>query len=507
MKKYILQFTVVFFLLLTACDDFLQLNPLDQISSETFWKSKADFNMGLTANYALLQNGEYWSDHAPNFDNITDNSYGRQSSDNTNRIVPGDITPQTGGYISDIYANCYVAIARNNIFLQQLAGYKGTDMSDADKKLLEAEVRFLRSYFYFQLYFFYGDVPLVLEPVTIETQDRPKNNASEILTQVLSDIDFAIANLNPVAYSTKNAHATKSSAQALKVRILIYTAYGSSGTPDIATLTIVRDLCLQIMPLYALSPVFEDIFKDSGQKNNPEIIFSVNFLNPDSRSNYDRDYGDWIIINPLVNFVNAFECIDGLPWGVSPLTNLSNPFENRDPRLNKTVFKDFADWGGGNFHIPTVNLATTYGLRKYLSPELASFGNTAFTQTNAVKFRLGEILLNYAEAQNEIAGPDSTVYQAMADVRARVQMPPLPANLTKEEMREKIRSERRIELAFEEGLRYFDLKRWRTANVVLNAVTDGILDYKFEDKHYLWPLPQSEIDKSQGILIQNPDYQ
>lgn len=508
MNKHILIITVLFLLASTACKDYLQLDPLDQISSATFWKTKADFDMGLTANYGLLQH-EYWSDQEPNFDCMTDNGYGQHNYGSTKEIAQGVINAQTGGFIPGIYSNCYTSIARNNIFLQQLAAYKGTDISAAQKTLYEAEVRFLRGYFYFQLYFFYGDVPLVLEPVTVETQNQPKSTAAQVLTQVLADIDFAIANLNSVAAGANNGHATKSAAQALKARILMYTAYGKTGTPDIATLTQARDLCLQVAPLYYLSPVFENIFKDSGQKGNPEIIFSVNFLKPDSRSDYDLWYGDWIVISPLGNFVKAFECSDGLDYGVSPLTNLTDPFQNRDPRLNKTVFFDHPDWGGGNVHYPTNGRPTTFGLKKYLSPENTPYGYTTMTQTNAVKFRLGEILLMYAEAQNEIAGPDASVYKALTDIRARVTMPPLAAGLTQDQMREKIRKERRIELAFEEGLRYYDLKRWRTAGTVLNAVTqaDGLLAYKFVDKFYLWPLPQPEIDMSKGVLIQNPDYQ
>ena len=112
----------------------------------------------------------------------------------------------------------------------------------------------------------------------------------------------------------------------------------------------------------------------------------------------------------------------------------------------------------------------------------------------------------YAEAQNEIAGPDETVYNAMNAIRDRVDLPGLPQGLSKEEMRERIRHERRIELAFE-GLRYIDLKRWHIAGEVLNSVTDGNLPYHWEDKFYHWPIPQDEIDKNHGTLVQNPDYQ
>lgn len=111
----------------------------------------------------------------------------------------------------------------------------------------------------------------------------------------------------------------------------------------------------------------------------------------------------------------------------------------------------------------------------------------------------------YAEAQNELAGPDASVYKAVNDLRTRVGMPPFPPGLTKDQMRQRIRHERRIELAFE-GLRYFDLIRWHIAGQVLNNVKDGLLPYHFEDKFYRWPLPQPEIDKSGGALLQNPDY-
>jgi len=100
----------------------------------------------------------------------------------------------------------------------------------------------------------------------------------------------------------------------------------------------------------------------------------------------------------------------------------------------------------------------------------------------------------------------ASVYKATTDLRARVNMPAFPVGLTKEQMRDRIRHERRVELAFEGALRYYDLVRWHTAGDVLNNVTDGLQPYHFEDKFYRWPLPQTEIDKSGGILIQNPDY-
>lgn len=516
MKKYIIPIIVVSIFFLSGCENYLDKNPLDQIYSSTFWKSENDFNAALTAIYGFSTTEAAWDNPPggvfsyliPNWDCLTDNSYGQHSDYGTKDIVSGSITPTTGGYISVVYTLSYQAIARQNIFLKELAAYSGTDFSDADKKVAEAEVRFLRAYYYFQLYSAYGDVPIVLEPLTLETQEQPKVAAEQILAQVITDLDFAIANLNDVPYPQNNGHAAKSSAQALKARVLIYQAYGNDGTPDNNLLSQVKDLCLQVMDKYSLSPVFENIFQDKGQAGNPEIIFAVNYLAPYNVPTYGPDliYGDWIDVSPLQSFVDAFECSDGLPYGVSPLTDTANPFNNRDPRLAKTVFVDHPDWGGGNVHYPTNGRPTGYGLKKFLCPENTPYGYTTLSQQNSVILRLGEVLLMYAEAQNEIAGPDVSVYQAMSDLRARVDMPPYPAGMTKAEMRERIRHERRIELAFE-GTRYFDLKRWHIAGEVLNSVTDGMLPYEWEDKFYQWPLPQTEIDKNHGTLVQNPAYQ
>lgn len=512
MKKIIYLLIAVTFLSLNACNDVLDLNPLDAISTPTFWKKKADFDQALTAIYGKRQ-ASIFTVEMGEWDCITDLGY----SKTTTGIVSGDISSSSqnylpgayvmGSFIPGVYITSYAGIAGINIFLKQLNNYTGSDFTDVAKKQAEAEARFHRAFYYFQLYNFYGDVPLVLEPLSVETMKQPKVSADLIFNQVLTDIDFAIANLSSGSYVTSVGRPTISSAQAFKARVLIFKAYGNTGTPDIALLTQVRDLCLAIQSTgyYSLSPKFSDIFQDKGQKGNKEIIYSVIFLAPNNVIAWDMWYGDWLMACPLPSFVADFECKDGLQWGVSPLTDLTNPMLNRDPRLATTIFKDKPDWGGGNVHNPTNARPTGYGVLKFCVPENVPYSNATLSQQDAVILRLGEVLLMYAEVQNEIAGPDATVYGAINTIRSRVNMPPLPAGLTKDQMRDKIRHERKIELAFE-GLRYFDLKRWRIAGPVLNAVKDGIIIDKFLDKFYKWPLPQSEIDLNGGVLIQNPDY-
>jgi len=499
MKKTIL-LLLILPMMFTSCGDMLDLNPLDKVSTPTFWDKKSDFDMALTAVYALRLNDGFTG--LGFWDAITDIGYSAGGE-----IVTGAISPTTGSYISSTYTNCYKAIARINIFLDELKKYAGTDFSEADKKRAEAEARFHRAFYYFQLYNFYGDVPLVLEPLTVETMVQPKVAASLIFNQVIDDLDYAIANLSADAYSAGVGHATVTSAQAFKARALIFEAYGNTGIPNISILTQVRDLCLAIKATdyYRLSPVFADIFQSKGQAGNKETIFSVNYLPPNSVNDWDLSYGDWISASALPSFVAEFECTDGLPWGESPLTDVENPMLNRDPRLDVTVFTGLIDFGDGRTHIPTLSFSTGYGIKKFLDPDNLPYGYQTLSGQDAVVSRYAEVLLMYAEAQNEIAGPDATVYDAINSIRARVNMPPLAGGLTKEQMREKIRHERKIELAYE-GIRYFDLKRWRIAGEVLNAVKDGIHKYRWEDRFYKWPIPQFQIDLSEGVLIQNPDY-
>lgn len=504
MKKKFITALLLSGLFLGSCNSALDLNPLDQIASDNYFSKKSDFDNALAGVYASLQS-EAFSYGMPFRDCLTDNGYNQFNSGSVNEIVGGNLNPTTGGYETGIYNDAYVGIGRANRLIEKLQNYSGSDMNDTEKKKMEAEVRFIRAFVYFQLYSIYGEVPLVLAPLDLENQRQPKESAENILMQIRADLDFGIANLEAKPYFKNGGHAAASSAKALKARVLLFAAYGDKGVPDLAILKEIKDLCSDVMKEYTLSTAFEDVFRDATQKNNTEIIFSVNFLAPNNTAPWDMYLGDWIAASPLQNLVDTYECKDGLPYGESPLTDRTNPFKDRDPRLSKTIFVDHPDFGGGKIHTPSNPRPTGYGVLKFLDPANLPFGFSTLSQQDAIVLRLGEVLLMYAEAQNEIAGPDRSVYDAMKTLRSRVQMPEFPADYTKEKMRERIRHERRVELAFE-GLRHYDLIRWHIAGEVLNNVKDSKVPYHFEDKFYRWPLPQTEIEKSAGVLVQNPNY-
>jgi hypothetical protein len=150
-----------------------------------------------------------------------------------------------------------------------------------------------------------------------------------------------------------------------------------------------------------------------------------------------------------------------------------------------------------------------YAVKKWLDPSLVDPDYGTIDDNDFVLLRYADVLLMFAEAQNEDAGPDADVYAAMKLVRNRSNMPDLPAGLNKDEMRIRIRHERRVEFALE-GLRYFDLRRWGIAQQKLNGFIQNPLQptikTKYEAHYDMWPLPQTEIDRNAPILIQNPQY-
>lgn len=245
------------------------------------------------------------------------------------------------------------------------------------------------------------------------------------------------------------------------------------------------------------------------------------------------------IINPLSGYSeNGFASVETDKY----VAGTNNMYVNRDPRFyasinftgakykqtppqNRRTPLEF--WKGG-LDGRTNNGGDTYSETGYMMKKLTHPAFVMQPKTVPIRtwvaFRLGEQYLNYAEALNEAQGPIADVYEYVRLIRERSGMPPLPSGLTKDEMRTRIRHERQIELAFETH-RYFDCLRWKTAKDAFGGDVFGLdvntsgysmnsLDfYKrkkvesrvFEDKHYLWPIPQAEYEKSPG-LGQNPGW-
>ena len=192
----------------------------------------------------------------------------------------------------------------------------------------------------------------------------------------------------------------------------------------------------------------------------------------------------------------------------------TNGVHIRDRRLYETVCHSgvalFPDEGyeeNGPITI-TNQMQTGFGMMKLLQPTTEMPSYSTISDADVVILRYAEVLMMIAEAENEANGPTQKVYDAVNKVRVRSGQPELPAGLTKDQMRERIRNEWRVEFVFE-GHRYFQLKRWKLMDKLVNGASDPALPTYvkvFKPAFYYFPLPQSEIDKAGGVLVQDPNY-
>ncbi len=478
-------------LTLNSCSGILDTPPTSTPSEDVFWQSKADFESALAACYQGMQE-EMLSWIIPTFDCLTDNAYGNQGSSkvyNADMIQADNIDPSTTGLIANIYKEAYKAIARLNLFLDQLNKYQGGDIASV-RNQMEGEALFLRSYCYYLLYMFYGEVPYIDKPLTLETQNAPKNTLDEVYTNLIRDLQAAITKMDDKTYKAAKGHATQGAAKALKARVLMFHAYGDDG--KVAHKDEVEEAytLLNTITGYSLDENYADIFRPANQESSDEIVFSIKFLAPNSYHSFDNSYGNYGMLNPVEDLVKEYE--------------------EGDNRMVQTIaFNDKYQWEGGE----VINLTKSSNgkrMMKWLRPVLKQsdyWNQTERSEQDIVILRWGELLLLKAEAANEL---DMVGVADMVNlVRERAGLSALPEEgVSKEQMREAIRHERRVETPFE-LIRYYDMRRWKIMDKLNGLVLDPLYPNiipAWSKKHEYLPLPQGQIDFSNGVLVQNPNY-
>lgn len=170
----------------------------------------------------------------PCWDGLTDNAIVRFSESTYGEVMniaKGDLTPNQGGFVSDVYNNCYKGIARVHIFMEQLSNYQNVDITDEEKTFMIAQCKALRGYFYSWLYQCYRQVPLVTSSLDLNNMYQPQAERSAILQQILTDYNEAIADLPDKLYTEPEVSGrfTKAAVQALKARLLLFDAYDENG--------------------------------------------------------------------------------------------------------------------------------------------------------------------------------------------------------------------------------------------------------------------------------------
>jgi starch-binding outer membrane protein, SusD/RagB family len=509
---------VIFFTLIVpaiSCKkDFLDKNPLDSVSSAIFWTSDAEVQSALAGVYSRLQQN-FLGYERVYLDGLTDNAFLQINTNQANMQVmtTGSLAPGLSGAMVNFYNTPYRCIASCNYFLDNV---DKAPITDAKKTAYKAEVRFIRALSYFDLVQSFGGVVVYRNTQkTLEESKIKQSPKEEVYAFIQEDLDFAIANLPDTKY---NGHAVKGSAQALKGRVLITQQKWAEAV------TVLQEIMNNAAGKFALASSYPLLFTTGGQSNaavNIEIMFSTQYLAP---SNFQRnspgaggmdiELGWYSLLQPYQDLVNAYQATDGLPITESPLYNSATPYVNRDPRLNFTIKVPGEVWTNpvsGVVWGDSYPTNTGFIAEKYVDLSRAPFTNTTATQTDQdyIHIRYADVLLMYAEAKNEVSGPDASVYSAINLVRARngVNMPAVDQARydTKDELREYIRNERRVEFALE-GQRYNDLKRWNIAHVKLPTLTTpNGTPLVFLPKNYVLPFPQTEVDNNPQ-LDQNLDY-
>lgn len=506
--KHILLASVLLTGMLTGCNNnFLEEIPRDELSDASFWKSQDDVEKFTTSLYRYtLEPGNF----VIMLDGYTDNAVPVHVYNAQGEISAGTAT-SSNSHFQQVWQTTYQGIRRCNVCLQNI---DQVEMDEADKNVYKGEVYFMRGYFYATLLRLYGGVPLLEKPLELNEAIPARNTEEEVYNFVIADLDKA-ASLLPEKQA-EVGRATKGAALAEKAVISNFmNKYEDAARYAKAVMD---------MNVYSLYPNYGDLFSPD-HENNQEVIFDHQYM----ENAKDFDLGSWIdqyfapqmmggweAMSPAKDLIDLYECKDGKSIGESALYDENNPFANRDPRLDYTILYDGCEIAGKAYSSGAAlgnSTRTGYSIRKYVNPKNDGMNYPGWT--NFIYIRYAEILLIYAEAQNEVSGPDASVYEAVNDVRARVDLPPLSDNLTKEQMREAIRKEKRVEFAFE-GVYLYDTRHWKTTEAavtkpVYGKKVDGeyvwVETRKFDpERDYLWAIPLNEIDLSKGSLVQNPGW-
>lgn len=569
--------------------DFLDNTEKTRLTDATQWQSEGNADIFLNDIYNNLSNKWNSPDNLDNFTDDNDAGFYWQSYSWKQGIVDPTVnggTPMGNTNNPVNYANWtsgFLKIRECNLFIQKVKENAKNFSATYLKKRID-EARFLRAYFYSEMFMHLGGIPIITEVLDRSVMDssqiyNARNTFEETFNFISLQLD-SVVNNNALSVKYKNGdndagRATLGAAAALKGWLSLYVAspafnaaipaagndpnkVAGFGNFDAARWANAAAANKKFIDTYSGSyNLFPDLNALWWEKNeyNPEIIWDRQVVPVIMGSNYEQ-YGGPVWINgvyytwgnydPTQELVDQFLMANGKPIsdpssGYDP----QNPYVGREKRFYDYIVYDGApykqDWmekidtiytridkvrpSKNQLDFGTDDVGNTgYYFRKKINPLQPRGGSSS--GENYVYYRYAEVLLNYAEAQNEAAGPDATVYTAINQIRKRSNLPDLTAGLSQAAMRNAIYNDRRVELCFE-AKRFYDIIRWKTAMDVMNKDLHGMMitntspadnsgkwvyqqinlnhPHVFTQKMYLNPIPQTVIDRNKKI-VQNPGY-
>lgn len=539
--KYLIV-TIIMGLSFTSCNDFLDPDPTDRLSEKLFWQNEESTDLYLNSFYPYLSSyGNFGTSQFNNgllTEGMTDMlKYGSYSVGvgNANRIVfnPYFVTAdQSQGLV--IWTTSYERIRRVNEFLSSMSKYS-TYNEDTNKRY-EAQIRFIRAFLYYQLLLRTNTV--IIYDKLPDGNSKPLSPESDCWDFVEQDLDYAIQNL-PVQWdATRSGRITKGAALAMKSRAMLVARRWEKARTAASEVINLQDNGSLV---YELNKDYKNAFKSYFDNGNKESILEFRYKLPAPYHSFDRDFapgGDWANNGgsacPTQEMVEEYELATGgkADWSKwHSKTTETPPYSLLEPRFHASVLYNGASWKNRKietfvdgkdgyidygFQANTNGKTTTgYYLRKYLDESIADI-STTYSAQPWIEIRLAEVYLNLAEACAMLGSTyDKDANNAIRTIRERVKLP--YTDLTGEELMKAIRHERKVELAYE-GFYYWDLRRWRMADSILDGARFHGLkitqsgttltyeyidcdkeDRKFPERFYNFPIPTTEIANNLAI--------
>ncbi|EGK02515.1 RagB/SusD family nutrient uptake outer membrane protein [Dysgonomonas gadei] len=591
MKKIAIYITTALLLLSNhSCSDYLSKEVDLSLSDEQVFSSFEN-TRGFLANiytylpdaFAGYNNGQFL---AASRDCMTDNSLSFWDVHYYHSVLTDSYSAADHPFAKDFWPKNFKGIRAANQFMKNARSsvIGNSEKTGDDNHLYDrniAEARLLRAIFHFDIACWFGDVPvigndengipIVFDPSDTEAMNRARTNCADALKWIADECD-AIKNQLPYRYSNEDENwgrVNGAAAYALKSRALLYRASALHNPDNKAEYW--QEAATAALDLITENAKHSNRYKlyttsdNNPNKNYYECFVTTPYYNDEyilTRSVWNTYQIELFLApcgfsgtasstgrtNPTQNLVDSYETINGLPIDQDPAYNDQNPYANRDPRLEQTILHNGSVWGdplqeeqravdvsypdGKDYQQLHGGTLTGYYTKKFLNN--MSFKSPSTYNHACPIFRYAEILLNAAEAINEASGPDQA-YQYVNQVRARVGMPPYKG-MTKEQLRERIRNERRIEFCFEDH-RFFDERRWKLFEgqtvssekslprykqvyniygVTVTPELSTVYTYGGAQKHptrafnspknYYFPLPDTEVKKAPN-LRQNPGWE
>lgn len=508
----------------TACsDDFLQLSNPNQVSSDTYWKTEDDAIMALTACYDALQSDHLYDDYidagGAGFlmrETATDNGHHTWGAWMNYSPIAQGTTATTDGAILQYWKANYELIKRCNLLISNV---ERIAMSPEKIAEFKAEAMALRALGYCNLISVFRDVPYLTEPLTLDKAEAAKTSKSDIANALLEDLKTNIPSI-PSKGTASKGRLTREAAYAIMGRIALFNQHWEKAI----------EAYQHVIGKYSLfksgdgsdyEANFRNLFTHANEECD-EVLLSVHFLSNTGLGEGNQFSICWggpmNAIEASMNLADEFYCLDGKPFDRNKPYDANNPdlsrFENRDPRLHATLILPGSTWYNKYYDYVSNKLPakSSVCIKKWFFEDYQSLEYDGGMDFYIIRY--AEVLLSLAEAMNEKGGYAQTdITNFVNEVRKRVGMPTVEevegTNLSQEVLRQIIRHERRVELAFED-LRMADLYRWGEWKNSIDRMNQDAsmfkINYAGYDRNFrgnqdlVWPIPQSEIDTNKKLI-------